>query len=130
MVHEWALAEAVVRHVIDIYSDKKIREIRIGLGELQNIDENILLFSLKELFKLNGLENVSIHVRKIPLTLLCRSCGFEWKPDISKLDEEITEMIHFIPEAVHSYIRCPRCNSGDFEIISGRGVYLEEVVVE
>jgi hydrogenase nickel incorporation protein HypA/HybF len=46
---------------------------------------------------------------------------------LRSLDEEAREAIHFLPEAAHAYIRCPKCGSPDFEILSGRGVWLESV---
>ncbi len=37
------------------------------------------------------------------------------------------ESIHFIPEVAHTYIKCPKCGSPDFEIIKGRGIWLEKI---
>jgi hydrogenase nickel incorporation protein HypA/HybF len=40
------------------------------------------------------------------------------------LSSEVAEAIHFIPEIAHTYMRCPRCHSPDFEVIAGRGVWV------
>ena len=61
--------------------------------------------------------------------LKCRVCGHEWPfHDAAKgLDEEQSESIHFIPEVAHVYIRCPECESPDFEFVKGRGVWVESI---
>jgi len=130
LVHEWALSESIVSYIEESYRGKKILEISIGLGELQNIDEEILVFSIKELFKLRKLGDPKISVKRIPTKLRCRSCKYTWSPNLSEIPEELIEVFHFVPEAIHSYLRCPRCGSRDYEILSGRGVYIEKVVFE
>ena len=46
---------------------------------------------------------------------------------IKGLSEEQSEAIHFIPEVAHVYIRCPECESPDFEFVKGRGVWIESI---
>ncbi len=43
------------------------------------------------------------------------------------LDGEQLESIHFIPELAHAFMACPGCDSPDFEVIQGRGVWIEAV---
>jgi hydrogenase nickel incorporation protein HypA/HybF len=129
MVHEWSLAEAVARYISENYRDKKIVEIHLGLGELQNIDEEIFSFALKEILRSEGYNNFDLVIRRVPISLRCRSCGFSWSISKEDLSEELAEIIHFLPEAIHSYMRCPKCGSRDFAIISGRGVYIEKIVL-
>ncbi|MGC8867961.1 MAG: hypothetical protein ACP5PA_07140, partial [Elusimicrobiales bacterium] len=55
----------------------------------------------------------------------CRGCGFRFTmKDIKLNDEKERENIHFIPEMVKAFTRCPRCMSVDFDIVDGRGVSL------
>ncbi len=130
MVHEWALSEAIISYIEEHHRGKKVLEISLGLGELQNIDEEILIFSLRELLKSKNMGDPKISVRRIPITLRCRSCGYTWSPNMSELSEELLEVFHFVPETIHSYLRCPRCGSRDYEIVAGRGVYIEKLVIE
>jgi len=135
VVHEWALAEAVLYSLLDVtkkYSDHKIKEVVIEVGELQGIDLEVLKFALKELAKSLGLEDVLFRVEVTEAEFRCRSCGFTWKlSDVrKKLDEATREAIHFVPDIVHTFIQCPRCGSPDYEIVRGRGVCLKSILLE
>jgi len=48
-------------------------------------------------------------------------CSYRWKLLPEELGSDVSEMIHFIPEAIHSFTSCPKCGSRDYEIVSGRG---------
>ena len=57
-MHEWALAEAVILSTVKFSEENKIKtkEITVALGELQQIDEEIFSFALKEIMKTMGLD--------------------------------------------------------------------------
>jgi len=124
LVHEWALAEAIVRYLKQEASLRGAapKRVVVGLGELQAVDREVFEFALRELMKMEGLESIDIELREIPAKLRCRRCGFEWSLREVSIEEWVREAIHFVPEAAHSYLSCPRCGSHDFEIVSGRGV--------
>ncbi|HDM23119.1 MAG: hydrogenase nickel incorporation protein HypA [Methanomicrobia archaeon] len=132
-MHEWALAEAVVSTALDAVKGKKFKEVtelRIRMGELQQIEIEIFEFALKELIQNHEiLKNAEIKIEKEEAVFRCNVCGNEWKFTKDKLTDEESESIHFIPEIVHTYMRCPKCNSPDFEVIKGRGVSLESIEV-
>ncbi len=133
MVHEWALADALARYIvyrIGGEGKKNIKRIIVRLGVLQSIDKEILGFALKEI-----LESIGYQVKEIDFddeepVLKCRKCGYEWKPDMNVFDETIREAIHFVPETIFSYYKCPRCGSRDFDIVKGRGVDVTLIEVE
>ncbi|MCK4571832.1 hydrogenase maturation nickel metallochaperone HypA, partial [candidate division WOR-3 bacterium] len=53
-MHEWALAEAVISTAIKVAEEEKfkeITEIKIKLGELQQIEIEIFEFALKEIIQ-------------------------------------------------------------------------------
>ncbi len=129
MVHEWALAEAIKDYIKNQSKGKEIKRVVIKLGVLQSIDSEILDFALKNLLEEEGIKVKSIIYEEEPVVLKCRRCGYVWSPDLSGTDEAIREAIHFIPEAVYSYFKCPKCGSRDFEIVSGRGLAIKEIVV-
>jgi len=127
-MHEWALAEAVIFSAINFSKEKgiKIKEITVSLGELQQIDEEIFDFALGKIMKTMGLK-FSVKKKREKALLKCSACEEDWNFDSQELKEEEKEAVHFIPEIVHDYVKCPKCGSPDFRIIKGRGVWLNSV---
>lgn len=128
-MHEWALAEAVITKAKEIAQEEKLKEITqvtIKVGALQEIEKDILRFALKQL-KTDCFKNVKFHILRAKTTLKCRVCGTLWQFKKETLDKDTAEAIHFVPEVAHTYIKCPRCKSPDFEIVSGRGIWLENI---
>ena len=128
-MHEWALAEAILTSAKQIAEKEKLKEVTevtIKVGELQQIESGILRFALTQM-KTEIFKSAKFHILKAKSTLKCRVCGTTWQFNIKKLDKTTAEAIHFVPEVAHSYIKCPKCGSPDFEIVSGRGVWLENI---
>jgi hydrogenase nickel incorporation protein HypA/HybF len=128
-MHEWALAEAVIAAASQIANKeqlKEIAEVTIKVGELQQVEPDILRFALSQL-KPASFQNVKFHITKAKTQLKCRVCGHQWVFTKQKLDKNTAEAIHFVPEVAHTYIKCPKCGSPDFEINEGRGVWLENI---
>ena len=128
-MHEWALAEAVItaaQQIAEKENLKEIREVNIKIGELQQVERDILRFALSQI-KPASFKNAVFHISTAKTTLKCRVCGNTWLFRETKLDEETAEAIHFVPEVAHSYIKCPKCGSPDFEIAKGRGIWLENI---
>lgn len=129
-MHEWALAEAIIDYVKKLIAEsnaKAVRRLVIGLGALQAIDKEVLIFSLKELARINNVTIDDIEIIDKEAVFRCRVCKREWRLEDLELDEDVREAIHFIPEAVYAYVKCPRCGSRDFDIVSGRGVKIESI---
>ncbi len=127
MVHEWALAEAVAEYVKGVAGEGCVK-IVVSLGELQAVDEEVFRFALNEILKELGLRIKELIIEREECVLRCRRCGHTWRLSDLSLDEGVREAIHFVPEVVHSYVKCPKCGSRDFEVIRGRGVWVREVV--
>jgi hydrogenase nickel incorporation protein HypA/HybF len=128
-MHEWALAEAILasaRQVAEQNHLKSVNQVTIRVGELQQVEPPILKFALSQM-KEGIFKDAKFSVRRAKSTLKCRVCGTTWQFDRKNLNGTASEAIHFIPEAAHSYIKCPKCGSPDFEIASGRGVWLEDI---
>jgi len=122
-MHEWALAEAVVNTL----KNEGAKEAKIIVGELQQIDLETFEFALKENLNLQGLKT-KIKVEREKALLKCKVCGHEWPFLETNLNGEEKESIHFIPETAHVFIRCPKCGSSDFEVVKGRGVWIDSIV--
>lgn len=128
-MHEWALAEAVIAAASEIARKeglKEVKEVKIRVGELQQIELDILEFALSQL-KSAKFKGAKFSIEVARTELKCRVCGHKWIFKKEKLDESTAEAIHFVPEIAHTYIKCPKCGSPDFEILEGRGVWLESI---
>lgn len=128
-MHEWALAEAVISAASKLAAKeelKEVKEIIIKIGELQQVEEDILLFAFNQL-KDGIFKKANIITIKVKTKLHCRLCENKWTFKKQNLDEVKSESIHFVPEVAHAYIKCPKCGSPDFKIASGRGIWLERI---
>ena len=128
-MHEWALAEAVITAASEFAEKeglKKIVEVVVKVGELQQVERPILRFALSQLVP-DNFKGVKFRLVTAKTRLNCRVCGHAWIFKKEELEEEIAEAMHFVPEVAHTYIKCPKCGSPDFEIVEGRGVWLESI---
>jgi hydrogenase nickel incorporation protein HypA/HybF len=133
-MHEWALAESILTAAVEESKKekiKKITEIKIALGELQQIEKDIFKFALDQIIKEQGgiLRKVKIIIKTEKSTLKCKNCEHAWSfSDMKKkLSEDEGEAIHFIPEVAFVHARCSKCGSPDFEITAGRGVSITQI---
>ncbi|MEM3041802.1 MAG: hydrogenase nickel incorporation protein HypA [Nitrososphaerota archaeon] len=128
-MHEWALAEAIISAVSQIVEKeglKEVIEVKIKLGELQQIETEVLEFALSQT-KTQIFKNAKFNIETTKAQLKCRVCGNEWPFEKEKVDAEAAEAIHFVPETIHAFVKCPSCGSSDLEILRGRGIWLEKV---
>ncbi len=128
-MHEWALAEAILTSAKQIAEKEHITtvtEVTIRVGELQQVEPPILRFALSQI-KQGIFSKSKFRILKAKSTLKCRVCNTTWRYNTKKVDKAISEAIHFVPEVAHTYIKCPKCGSPDFEIVTGRGVWLEDL---
>jgi hydrogenase nickel incorporation protein HypA/HybF len=128
-MHEWALAEAILVSAEQVAHKENltaVTEVTIKVGELQAVEPPILRFALTQL-KSPLFKDAKFHILKAKSTLKCRVCQTTWQFNRKKIDAATAEAIHFVPEAAHSFVKCPKCGSPDFEIASGRGVWLENI---
>ncbi len=133
-MHEWALAESIFIAALEAVEKekmKKITEITIAIGQLQQIEQDIFEFALEEILKdqEKKIKDVKIKIETEKSTLKCKFCENTWSFDDmkKKLNEDESEAIHFLPEVAFVHTRCPKCGSPDFEIISGRGVSITSI---
>ncbi len=128
-MHEWALAEAILASAKEIAEKEKLKEVTevtIRIGELQQVEPQILRFALLQM-KTDTFKETKFRILKAKSSLKCRVCGTTWQFNPKKLDKATAEAIHFVPEVAHTFVKCPKCGSPDFEIVSGRGVWLENI---
>ena len=122
-MHEWALAQGVIHTALQVKERNKLKNvtmIKIQLGELQQISEEIFLLALNEIAKSEGI-SPKFDIELEQALFQYRRCGEKWdfKKDLLVGHDE---QIHFIPELIRTFSKCPKCKSPDFEVASGRGV--------
>jgi len=131
-MHEWALAESVVKTAAEYAGREKLRsvtEVSVLLGELQAIDKEIFVFALKELVNssFKGLASCKFKIIVEPAAFKCKSCAKEFSLKTLKKTDAESENIHFIPEMAHAFLKCPECGTPDFEVTAGRGVSIKQI---
>lgn len=132
-MHEWALAEGIISAAEAIYKEKdfiNITKIKVRIGKLQRAEEKILKRALKDLAESKDFfKDLKIRIEPETAVLKCRNCGNTWCFSESKdeLKEGELEAIHFLPETVHSYLRCPECGSSDYKVKKGRGIWIQYI---
>ncbi len=132
-MHEWALAEAVVQTAAGALGDRDptcLRSIRVAMGELQAIEREIFDYAMSTLLAERSFVSATVTVEDEPARLACAACGHGWGlAETPGLTEDTREAIHFLPEAAHAFLRCPRCASPDFRVVEGRGVKVLSIEV-
>lgn len=128
-MHEWALAEGVLSTARKFALENdltKVTEVVIMIGELQQVEHDVLEFAFEQL-KTPMFEDAEFILKSQPAKFKCRNCGHEWTFKAQGMTEEVSEAIHFVPEMAHVYLKCVECESPDFEVIEGRGVWLATI---
>lgn len=128
-MHEWALAEGVVSTVAKIAEEeglKEVTEVTIRIGELQQIEHEVLKFALDQL-RPPVMSKSKFVLESVQAKLKCQVCGEEWAFTPDHFSEDVSEAIHFVPEMAHVYVKCPSCGSPDFQVLEGRGVLLSSI---
>lgn len=129
------MAEGVISTALEAAEEneaEKVVKINIKIGRLQQIDRGAFELALSEISAGTKAEDSEKEINIEDAELECRSCGERWEFEESEeeLTEEETESIHFVPDLAHTYIRCPNCDSPDFKIEKGRGVWIDSVELE
>ena len=126
-MHEVALAESIIEAALQMADKeglKEVKEVRVRVGELQQLESDALDFAFSRLKKGKTSKALfSITMEKAELK--CRKCGHVWFFSDCKLDDDEKESIHFVPEIAHTYMKCKKCSSRDFSIEKGRGIWLD-----
>ena len=79
-MHEWALAEGVIK-TADKFAEEQgmeeVTEVRIAIGELQQIEHEIIEFALDQM-RTPRMKNAKFVIETVTATFKCRKCGHEW----------------------------------------------------
>jgi len=121
-MHELAIAEAILDAVERHAEGRPVTVVRVQVGRLRQVVPESLAFYADLAADLRpGCEEAAFEWETVDSALKCRSCGSEWDPAPPPAHENAELVVRF---------SCPRCDSGDYEVVSGDDVVVESIDVE
>lgn len=145
-MHELGIAQSIVDSVSDEAKKataKRVISMDIEVGELTQVEVDVLSNALKLLMKGPALEGTKVHVRLAEASFTCRRCGQEWGmeeakrqlsavPDNLRIREpdSVELPLHFLPYLYPSFVNCPSCGSSDISATRGEEIRIVRVVME
>ncbi|WP_024786775.1 MULTISPECIES: hydrogenase/urease nickel incorporation protein HypA [unclassified Lebetimonas] len=113
-MHEYSIVDSLLQ-LADEHARKnnakKVTKLEIKIGILSGVEPDLLQTAF-ETFKEGTICEEAEFIMKIqPVVVRCKNCGY--KTELKK-DE----------------YRCPKCNSGNLEIIDGEDMYLMSLELE
>jgi len=135
-MHEYSIAEGIILTIKSIMKEERLDEVSeviISVGDLAQIDREVLLDLLKILSSEYGLGDVKYVINSEETTFKCNYCGYSWSwssirdvilKDLCGDVIECDNPIHFIPDLINVFMKCPRCGSQDYSILTGYDVRL------
>jgi Zn finger protein HypA/HybF involved in hydrogenase expression len=133
-MHELSLVQGVIQAVEETAAEKggKVKSFRVGIGELAQFDLRLVKQLLEDTRLGTPLQDAEVAVEVEQSKIRCLGCGKVWGfSELSgKMSDEEKEMVHFLPELLNSFAKCPSCSRSFFEIEGGRSVRLIEVVLD
>jgi len=131
LLHELALVEGIISYVLDIANKRggHIVSFKVTIGEFAQFDKSLIKDLLVELVKGTELERANIIIEIERAVARCLYCNSKWGVNelLEPLPNDQKEMIHFLPELLNSFSKCPNCGKSDLEIEKGRSVRVAEV---
>jgi hydrogenase nickel incorporation protein HypA/HybF len=145
-LHELSIAQSIVEFALyeaDRNRADRVVELDVEVGELMQIDTEVLRNALGALMAGPRLAGAMARISLESAHFSCHRCGTEWdmleaKRQLSAVPESLlirepdsNEVpLHFLPDLYAAYIRCPACGSSDFNALRGDDIRVMRVVLE
>lgn len=130
-MHEMMLVEGIISTILELSHEKKgrVSYFKVSVGEISQFNVELIRYLLIEMVKGTELEDAHIEVDVEKAVVKCLSCGskLNFQELVDPLSINEREAVHFLPELISSFCRCPSCRMNDFEIEQGRSVRIVEV---
>lgn len=113
-MHEVSLMQNVISVVTETAQRQgggRVSSIHLKIGRMAGVNIDSLRFAFDIISKGTVAEEGRLEIERIPLKLSCRSCGREFSPGSFTLI-------------------CPNCGSRDIDIISGREMQVDYIMME
>ncbi len=145
-MHELSIARNVVEYALSEAASsgsKRVEEVQVEVGELTQVEPDVLSRSLSMLMTGPKLQGCRVVVTTARATFECRSCSSRWGlaevrreldevPDELRVQEpESRELpLHFLPQLYSAFIHCPRCGSADISALGGEDIRIRRLALE
>ncbi len=146
-MHELSVAQSIVDIVLleaEKNNAKTVNEINVDVGELMQIDVQVLSDALSLLTKGSKLDGAHVFMHVKEASFSCRRCGAKWNmtdakkeleqvPDSLRIKEPDSKELplHFLPYIYGAFIHCPKCGSSDAIVSDGaEDIRLRKLVME
>ncbi|MBO3802763.1 MAG: hydrogenase maturation nickel metallochaperone HypA [Candidatus Brockarchaeota archaeon] len=145
-MHEWSVASGIIGSLASFQKERnaKVRKVEVGVGQLSGIDVEVLRYALGAMGEGEGLEGVEYVVKIIEGRFECSRCGHEWgykesEDALKGISREVYGVeepdglespLHFFPQLVTVFLRCPKCGSSDMEVVGGMDTVLESAILD
>ncbi len=87
-----------------------VRLVHLKIGEMAGVNADALRFAFEVMSKGTAAEGAELGIETVPLRARCGACG------------DISNPADFV-------FRCPACGSGDIEIVAGREMEVDYILV-
>jgi hydrogenase nickel incorporation protein HypA/HybF len=146
VMHELSIAHNVVEYALSEAAkngSKRVEEVDVEVGELTQVEPDVLSGSLAMLMTGPKLQGCRVVVTTAQARFECRKCSSQWGmaevrkelddvPDELRVQEpESRELpLHFLPQLYSSFIHCPRCGSADISALGGEDIRIRRLALE
>jgi hydrogenase nickel insertion protein HypA len=128
-MHEWILAEGILKGALGAAKGGGIRKLVLRIGEFRQINPTLLVSILKEISKGTEAEGMEVEVETVRGRIECLDCGGEFSFDQLPLTTSQRECVHFFPSTLRAF-GCPKCGSPRLRVSGGRELEIKSIVVQ
>jgi len=128
-MHEWILAEGILKGALGAAKGGSIRKLVLRIGEFRQINPTLLASILKEISKGTEAEGMEVEIETTKGRIECLDCGGEFSFDQLPLTASQKECVHFFPSTLRAF-GCPKCGSPRLRVSGGRELEIKSIVVQ
>ena len=113
-MHEMAITQSILDIAVAVsaeHGNVKVEKIRIKMGEYSGVVPSLIQEYYNIASRGTTAENAELIIERVPVTVLCRACGYSGEIDKRK-------------------VKCPVCGGRDLKLLTGREFYVESLEVE
>lgn len=111
-MHELSIVAEVVKNAQKVAVDNKltvIDSITLQIGEISSVVPKYIKECYKAVIDGSNMKNTKLNIEILPANAICKGCN----------------KVFHLPENKE---RCPHCGSAKYEIISGKELFIKEIV--